>query len=315
MVPRWSVRVITSPSPLMDPPDQGRWAQLKGFMTTAVHLENIRRRFGKVQALDGLSLRVSQGEVYGFLGRNGAGKTTTLRILMGIVRPDEGTIELLGRHTKRVTVLLKQRIGYVSQEPMFYSWMTAEQLGRFVSGFYPTWDKQEFSRLLDALDVPNDRRAADLSGGTRSKLGLALALAPRPELLLLDEPTAGLDPVARREFHDQLMLLQRERGTTVFFSSHLVGEVEQLAQRVGIVQAGKTRFEGDVAALRASVRRIIADPTFVPTDGFERLRADVYRATVSLWDSTLWPAGTEIRQLSLEDIFLAFTRTDRVVAG
>jgi ABC-2 type transport system ATP-binding protein len=126
--------------------------------------------------------------------------------------------------------------------------------------------------------VPKDRRAADLSGGTRSKLGLALALAPRPELLLLDEPTAGLDPVARREFHDQLMLLQRERGTTVFFSSHLVGEVEQLAQRVGIVQAGQTRFEGDVAGLRASVRRIIADPAFVPTDGFERLRIDVYRA-------------------------------------
>jgi ABC-2 type transport system ATP-binding protein len=270
-------------------------------MTTAFHLENIRRRFGKVQALDGLSLRVSQGEVYGFLGRNGAGKTTTLRILMGIVRPDEGTIELLGKRTKRVTVSLKQRIGYVSQEPMFYAWMTAEQLGRFVSSFYPTWDKQEFSRLL--------------SGGTRSKLGLALALAPRPELLLLDEPTAGLDPVARREFHDQLMLLQRERGTTVFFSSHLVGEVEQLAQRVGIVQAGQTRFEGDVAALRASVRRIIADPAFVPTDGFERLRADVYRATVSLWDSTSWPAGTEIRQLSLEDIFLAFTRTDRAVVG
>ena len=108
------------------------------------------------------------------------------------------------------------------------------------------------------------------------------------------------------------MLLQRERGTTVFFSSHLVGEVEQLAQRVGIVQAGQTRFEGDVAALRASVRRIIADPAFVPSDGFERLRADVYRASVPLWDSASWPAGTEIQQLSLEDIFLAFTRTDRV---
>ena len=111
------------------------------------------------------------------------------------------------------------------------------------------------------------------------------------------------------------MLLQRERGTTVFFSSHLVGEVEQLAQRVGIVQAGQTRFEGDVAALRASVRRIIADPAFVPSAGFERLRADVYRANVSLWDSTSWPADAEIQQLSLEDIFLAFARTDRAVAG
>src|SRR5882757_9919415 len=283
-------------------------------MTTAFHLENIRRRFGEVQALDGLSLRVSRSEVYGFLGRNGAGKTTTLRILMGIVRQDEGTIELFGKRTKRVTVSLKQRIGYVSQEPMFYSWMTAEQLGRFVSSFYPTWDKQEFSRLLDALDVPNDRRAADLSGGTRSKLGLALALAPRPELLLLDEPTAGLDPVARREFHDQLMLLQRERGTTVFFSSHLVGEVEQLAQRVGIVQAGKTRFEGDVAALRACVRRII-NPQSHSLEGFEHLRGDIYRADASLWDRTAWLEGAEMQLLSLEDIFLAFARTDRAVAA
>ena len=282
-------------------------------MTTAINLENIRRRFGKVQALDGLSLMVRRGEIYGFLGRNGAGKTTTLRMLMGIIRPDAGSIELLGVRIKRVSVSLKQRVGYVSQEPMFYPWMTAVQLGRFVSSFYPTWDRQEYSRLLRALDVPDSRRAADLSGGTRSKLGLALALAPRPDLLLLDEPTAGLDPVARREFHDQLLWLQRERGTTVLFSSHLVGEIEQLAHRVGIVQAGQTRFEGEVSTLRAAVRRIIADPAFVPTSGFERLRADVYQAGASLWDSTSWPPGTQIQQLSLEDIFLAFARTDSAV--
>ena len=179
-----------------------------------------------------------------------------------------------------------------------------------MGSFYPTWDSREFSRLLNALEVPIDRRAAELSGGTRSKLGLALAFAPRPELLLLDEPTAGLDPVARREFNDQLMIMQRERGTTVFFSSHLVGEVEQLAERVAIVQAGQTRFEGDVRSLRASVRRIITNERSIPTDGFERLRGDVYRASVSHWDSTSWPEGTEIRQLSLEDIFLAFARTD-----
>jgi ABC-2 type transport system ATP-binding protein len=146
----------------------------------------------------------------------------------------------------------------------------------------------------------------------RSKLGLALALAPRPELLLLDEPTAGLDPVARAEFNDQLVSLQRERGTTVFFSSHLVGEVEQLAQRVGIVQAGSTRFEGDVAALRAGVRRVIA-PDGVSLEGFERLRGDIYRADKSLWERTEWHEGVQVQQLSLEDIFLAFARTDRIV--
>ena len=208
-------------------------------MTVAFRLENIERRFGKVQALDGLSITVQQGEVYGFLGRNGAGKTTALRVLMGVIRPDDGLVELFGQRVKRVTPSLKRRIGYVSQEPTFYTWMTAERLGRFVSSFYPTWDHQEFIRLLEVLDVPKDRRAAELSGGTRSKLGLALALAPRPELLLLDEPTAGLDPVARAEFNDQLVSLQRERGTTVFFSSHLGGRGRAIGAACGYRASGK----------------------------------------------------------------------------
>lgn len=273
--------------------------------TSVVHLENITHKFGKVLALDGLSLTVQQGEMYGFLGRNGAGKTTTLRLLMGLLRPDAGHITLLGQQIKKVPVALKQRIGYVCQEPNFYPWMTADQLGGFVGSFYPKWDAPEFQRLLRLLDVPRDRRASDMSGGTRTKLGLALALAPRPELLLLDEPTAGLDPVARREFNDQLQALQREQGTTVMFSSHLVGEVEQLAQRVGIIQAGRCRFEGEVGQLRASVRRL---PGEAPLEGFTRLRNDVWRAEPALWE------GIASDTLSLEDIFLAYARTDGVAA-
>ena len=284
----------------------------QGCMISALALENVTYRFGAVPALDGLSLAVQQGEIYGFLGRNGAGKTTTLRLLMGILRPHGGAIELLGNRVSRVPVALKRRIGYVSQEPTFYPWMNAEQLGRFVGSFYPTWDAVEYSRLLRLLDVPDDRRAAELSGGTRSKLGLALALAPRPDLLLLDEPTAGLDPVARAEFNDQLGSLHRERGTTVFFSSHLVGEVEKLADRVGIVQAGRARFEGSIVDLRDSVRRI-AEGAVVPAAGFERLRGDVYRADPASWNSAL-ADGLVAERLSLEDIFLAFARTDGMPA-
>jgi ABC-2 type transport system ATP-binding protein len=279
-------------------------------MTAAFALEAITYRFGKIPALDGLSLCVRQGEAYGFLGRNGAGKTTTLRLLMGILRPHSGAIELLGQRVSRVPVALKQRIGYVSQEPMFYPWMSAEQLGRFVGSFYPTWDGAEFVRLLHLLDVPPKRRASELSGGTRSKLGLALALAPRPDLLLLDEPTAGLDPVARAEFNDQLMILHRERGTTVFFSSHLVGEVEKLADRVGIVQAGRTCFEGSIAHLHETVRRVAGGE---PPAQFERLRGDIYRAEPAQWDMAI-AAGLPAGRVSLEDIFLAFARTDGTAA-
>jgi ABC-2 type transport system ATP-binding protein len=279
-------------------------------MGAAIRLENVHRAFGKNRALDGLTLQVNEGEIYGFLGRNGAGKTTTLRILMGILRADSGTLELLGERLKRITVRHKQRIGYVSQEPSFYPWMTARELGRFVGGLFPTWDGAELERLLRLFDVAPDTRAAELSGGTRAKLGLALALAPRPPLLLLDEPTAGLDPVARREFNDLLLSLHKERGTTVFFSSHLVGEVEQISQRVGIIQKGRARFEGDVKSLLASVRRVVATAPVAMPPHFELLRADVYRAPPEAWEQTPWPEGVSVHMLSLEDAFLAFARVD-----
>jgi len=284
-------------------------------MSVLVRLEGVTHRFGKVVALDELNLSVPTGEIYGFLGRNGAGKTTTLRTLMGLNHPDRGRIELFGEELTRVPVRLKQRIGFVAQEPTFYGWMTAEQLGRFVGDFYPTWDGAEFKRLLQRLDIPTGRKAANMSGGTRTKLALALAFAPRPPLLLLDEPTTGLDPVARREFNDQLVELQRQQGTTVMFSSHLVGEVEQVAQRVGIIQAGSARFEGPIPQLCAEVRRVRGLDAPLEQPGFTQLRGDVYRAAPEDWLAATLPPGATLEMLSLEDIFLAFARTDEVRAA
>ena len=282
-------------------------------MNDAIRLTDLCVRYGRVRALDGLSLAVARGEIYGFLGRNGAGKTTTLRVLMGIVGLDGGTIELDGRPMKRVTVETKRGIGYVSQEQNFYPWMTPVQLGRFVAAFYPTWDHDEYARLLRVLDVPPDRRSGILSGGTRTKLGLALALAPRPPLLLLDEPTSGLDPVARREFNDMVVSMAAERGTTVFLSSHLVDEVEGVATRVGIVQAGRTSIEGRVDELRDRVRRIRSAAQLEPPPGFARVRGDVWLADGAQWSAASWPDGTSVEQLPLEEIFLAFARTDAPV--
>jgi ABC-2 type transport system ATP-binding protein len=284
-------------------------------MTSLLRLQDITHRFGKVVALDKLNLSVPAGEIYGFLGRNGAGKTTTLRVLMGLLPPDAGSIELFGEQVRSVPVRLKQRIGFVPQEPHFYPWMTAVQLGRYVGEFYPTWDAAEFARLLRRLDIPLDRKASALSGGTRTKLSLALAFAARPPLLLLDEPTTGLDPVARREFNDQLIELQREQGTTVMFSSHLVGEVEQVAHAVGIIQAGSTRFEGTVESLRAQVKQVAGLNESDEVPWLERVRGDVYRADEATWRENALPPGAVARPLNLEDIFLAFARTDAVAAA
>ncbi|HEY8430671.1 MAG TPA: ABC transporter ATP-binding protein, partial [Sandaracinaceae bacterium] len=155
-----------------------------------VEVRGLVKRYGSVRALEGLDLSVGRGEVYGFLGRNGAGKSTTIRILMGITPPDDGEVWLFGEPVRRGHVKLRERIGYVAQEQTFYGWMDARQLGRFVGSFYPTWNEADFERRCRTLDVPLDRKVRTLSGGTKVKLALALALSHRPPLLILDEPTA-----------------------------------------------------------------------------------------------------------------------------
>lgn len=277
-------------------------------------VNQLRRSFGRFMAVDGLDLAVQEGEIYGFLGVNGAGKTTTIRMLMGIVAPDSGTIRLLGEETRRTTLKQKQQIGYVSQEQAFYPWMTAEMLGKFVGALYPTWDMQEYRRLLKVLEVPSNRKVSGLSGGMKVKLALALAIAPRPSLLILDEPTAGLDPVARREFLEIITHQAREYGRTTFFSTHLLDEVERAADRVGIIHQGKMRFEGKLTHLRDRVRRIRLDREAPLPEGFEMWRElepeagdpENTRTIIVNADPMTW-AGSGIvgQRLSLDDIFIA----------
>lgn len=283
-------------------------------MSFIVQTRAIVKSYGRVDALSGLDLAVGEGEVYGFLGRNGAGKSTTIRILMGITKPDRGEVCLFGEATRGTPVHLRQRIGYVAQEQSFYDWMTAGRLARFVSRFYPTWDDNTFRELARTQGVPLDRKVGTFSGGMKMKLALALALGHRPPLLILDEPTSGLDPVARREFLERVREDAERTGRTTFFSTHLIDEVELVADRVGIVEDGKTRYEGSVAALAARVRVVRwaqGDPPVV--EGVRLVSDRVFRGERRWVYEAEDPArfeglGLPLEALPLEEIFIELVR-------
>lgn len=287
-----------------------------------LEIRGLRRHFGKVEAVRNVDLTAHEGEIYGFLGINGAGKTTTIRLIMGILAAQAGTITLLGETTRRTSVAQKRRIGYVSQEQNFYPWMTCKALGKFVGAFYPTWDAAEFTRLLEIFEIPLNRRSSELSGGMRAKLALALALAPRPALLVLDEPTAGLDPVARREFMQIIVAQARQHRRTTFFSSHLIDEVERCADRVGIIHQGSMRFEGELTELCESVRRIqLPASVELPLPPSMEIWRDeqigetrelTIKASPAEWGGLSLPDAAQILSLSLEDIFISCVGSRRL---
>lgn len=270
----------------------------------------LAKRFGELEALRGLDLTVQQGEVVGLLGRNGAGKSTALRIMMGIHRPTSGELRLFGEPLVFGDPRPRRMIGYVAQEQHFYGWMTPVALGEFVSGFFPTWDHAEYQRLLRGLDVPAGRKVRTFSGGMVAKLALCLALAHRPPLLILDEPTAGMDPVARREFIDIVQSQARASGCTTLFSSHLIDEVEAAASTVVIVDAGRTLYEGSVEALRHGFCRLRGPEAAVLPEALQgqvvadRVR-DGQREVVVRGNIPMPPSPWSRQSMRLEDIFVA----------
>jgi ABC-2 type transport system ATP-binding protein len=238
---------------------------------------------------------------------------------MGITQPDAGSVRLFGEPIRGAHVRMRQRIGYVAQEQTFYEWMTARRLARFVSRFYPTWDQAVFERLCREQGVPLERKVGTFSGGMKVKLALALALGPRPPLLILDEPTAGLDPVARREFLERVREDAERTGRTTFFSTHLIDEVELVADRVGIVDGGVARYEGPVETLASRVRLLRGDPPpgVVLPDGVTLLSDRTFRGERRLVLEARDPArfaeleaalGAPLSRLPLEEIFIEMVR-------
>jgi ABC-2 type transport system ATP-binding protein len=208
-------------------------------------------------AVNGCDLQVTGGEVYGLIGRNGAGKTTLLKLLMGLLRPDTGEARVLGQNLWEATREHRQRVAYVSQGQQVPDWMTLTDLGRYCSHFYETWDDGLLQEHARRWELPLNLSISKLSGGNQRLAALAVALATRPEVLLLDEPAAGLDPIARRELNSCLIdVLMRGGGCTILLSTHLLGDLERLATRVGIMDRGRIVAEGAVEDWQRTMRRV-----------------------------------------------------------
>jgi ABC-2 type transport system ATP-binding protein len=221
----------------------------------AIETRDLVKRYGSIAAVDGLSLSVPRGAVYALVGRNGSGKTTTIRMLLDLSLPDAGTARVLGMdcHAERVKVL--ERVGYVSDRPLLGGW-TGEQLVRFNRGFYPRWSDELVARYVRVFDIPMKQKFRNLSRGNQTKMWLMLALAQQPDVLVLDEPTAGLDPVVTDQLLRVLVEDVAAEGRTVFMSSHHLSEIERIADWVGMIDKGKLLLEAPMEDLRARFRRI-----------------------------------------------------------
>ena len=284
----------------------------------AIETRELTKRFGKKLAVDHLNLQVPQGSVFAFLGRNGAGKTTTIRMMLNLLDRTSGEAYVLGLNPARKDTEIKRRVGYVAEAQRMYDWMTVSQLVWFCSGFYPTWDHAYAAELMKEMDLPPKEKLSNLSRGTQAKIALLLAMAHRPELLILDEPTAGLDVVVRRDFLEGVIDLIQQEGRTVFFSSHLVHEVERVADWVGIIDCGRLIECKPIEQLKAGVKRINAvfedAPPSIRVDGLlstETAGRQLRLIVRDFSDGTLAeiksynPRSLDVEDMSLEDIFVA----------
>jgi ABC-2 type transport system ATP-binding protein len=227
-----------------------------GDRDVVIQTESLGKRFGRVQALDGLNLDVRAGEVLGFLGPNGAGKTTTMRLLMGYLRPTSGSARVHGLDAWRDSVAVHARTGYLPGEVQLWPKMSTRAIAAHLARLRGLDHDHGPADLAKRLDVDLDRPVGELSKGNRQKAGVLLALLGDPDLLLLDEPTSGLDPLVQAEFHAIL----RERvqaGTAVLLSSHILSEVERVADRVAIIRAGRLLMLESMAGLREKARHTV----------------------------------------------------------
>src|SRR5262245_34280404 len=217
----------------------------------AIDIQAVHKAFGKTEVLRGVTLRVDRGRTFAVRGRNAAGKTTTIRMLLGLLSRDDGAIRVLGIDPQREPLELRRHVGYLAEDQTMYGWMRVEEIVRFVAPFYPTWDHALAAKYLKDFELPLRTRIKHLSKGQNVRLGLVLALAHRPALVILDDPALGLDPIMRKQFNRDLITHLQGEGRTVFYSSHLLYEVEPIADEVAILDEGRIVRQAETDALRS----------------------------------------------------------------
>ena len=298
--------------------------------TNVIETEELRKSYGAYEAVRGLSLRVPRGSIYGFLGRNGAGKSTTIKMLLGMTRPCSGSGRVLAKNIADAAESLEIRrlTGFVSEEKGLYDYLTVEQMIAFTRGFFPLWRRDLEERYVRLFELPPARRVRALSKGMRTKLALLLALARGGRLLILDEPTEGLDPAMVEEVLQALVRLVNEEELTIFFSSHQIAEVEQIAERILLMHEGREVLEGALDELKENYRRVRIAFAQAPsqlafsTPGIERIEREGRWASVFVSRNAAEVAAearsggavaVDVAPVSLKEIFLETVREERLL--
>jgi len=226
------------------------------FNGNVIEVAGLTRRFGSKLALDDVRLAVPRGTVFGLVGVNGAGKTTLIKHVLGLLRATSGSVRVFGRDPAADPASVLVRVGYLSEEPDLPGWMRVGELFRYTRAFYPNWDPAFAEELRESFALDLTAKVKHLSKGQRARAGLVLALAHRPELLVLDEPSSGLDPIVRRDILGAIIRTIAEEGRTVVFSSHLLHEVERVADRVALIDRGRVVFSGALDHIKDTHHRL-----------------------------------------------------------
>ncbi len=285
-----------------------------------IRTRGLTRYFGAKAAVYELDLEVPRGGVFAFLGRNGSGKTTTIRMLLGLLEPTRGGGVILGHDIRALPPAARARIGYLTEEHQLYRWMSVRECGAFQSRFFPRWNEKAFRGVIGHFGLRAEARVKDLSRGERAGLCLALTLAPEPELLVLDDPALGLDPVARRSLLESMVYLTRRSDRTIFFSSHQLPDVERVADWVAVLDHGMLRAACPIDTFRASVQQVrlsfASAPPPLPRipgllqarrlEGELRLTCVHYDGATEQLLRALGPSRLEVAPISLEEAFIAY---------